>query len=181
MFEPSPRPRATPKESRINKGKRIENHEKPHPRILVGREPTWAGFYGSSSLWSVHLLGELNQSWLEVTADHIEQTFPLQPNIALTPHRKIITGWEAHIGAFDISHPSRLKGKSWLFPQIAQTWWSEGYTEQLKRCFPREDIVFLLHRAEDVITSLKAGDEGLRTLKESLYWLMVGGRPLMFI
>jgi hypothetical protein len=56
VFEPSPLP-STPKEKPSKR--RIENHEKPQPRILVGREPKWAGFYGSSSLWSAHLLGEL--------------------------------------------------------------------------------------------------------------------------
>ncbi|BEJ16749.1 hypothetical protein CspHIS471_0601500 [Cutaneotrichosporon sp. HIS471] len=161
LIEPSGPPATKKRTSK----KPVENHEKQQPRILVGRDPRWAHFNGASALWGVHLL------------DHIEQTFPLQPIIALTPHCKIIKGWEAHIGAFDISHPSRLDGKPWLFPRIAQTWWSENYTEQLKRLFPREDIVFLLHRAEDVIASLKAGDEEFRNLKESLYWLMAESTP----
>ncbi len=95
----------------------------------------------------------------------------------LTPHHQIIKGWEAHIGSFDISHPTRLEGKPWLFPRIAQTWWAEAYPAQLVRRFPREDIVFLLHRAEDVIASLRAGDEERRAHKESLYWLMVSSTP----
>ncbi|BEJ01465.1 hypothetical protein CcaverHIS631_0601470 [Cutaneotrichosporon cavernicola] len=162
-IEPSDPPAIKKKNSK----KPVENHEKQHPPILVGRDPRWAHFHfnGSSALWAVHLL------------DHIEQTFPLQPIIALTPHCKIIRGWEAHIGAFDISHPSRLEGKPWLFPRAALTWWSESYTEQLKRLFPREDIVFLLHRAEEVIASLKAGDDEFRNLKESLYWLMAESTP----
>ncbi|GMK58288.1 hypothetical protein CspeluHIS016_0503200 [Cutaneotrichosporon spelunceum] len=138
----------------------IENDEKIQPRILVGRDLGWVHFYGSSLIWSVQLL------------DHIEQMFPLQPIITLTPRCRIIQGWEGHIGAFDISNPLRLQGQSWLLPRTAQAWWREGYTDQLNRLFPREDIVFLLHRAEDVIASLKAADEELGTLKESLYWLM---------
>lgn len=174
---PSP-PRAAPNKDSRTKLTPMENHEKVHPRILIGRQPSWSQLYDnapswSARLWSVHLLGELSSIVSLLTADHIEQTFPLQAVVALTPRNKVLHVWEAHIGAFDITLPALLEGKSWLLPQVARRWWSEDYTAQLAKLFPREDIVFLLQRAEEVVKALKAGEKELREVNEHLFWLLV--------